>query len=475
MRKVLFTLGVVAAAAVLATVASAASRGIEFTPLGFIQDPPSNYSVGINISADGTIVNVAPSPFGGCTTWTEAGGHQLIAIQTGTCYMSDDGMDFASRIADADGFEVSAKWNGTEFVEIPGQAGNASCDFLKNGTFEISGDGTTVGGLTWEGCSYARGFQYTDATGMEVREGILDDSSRVNNMDYDGSVAVGWNRIEWGGWQATRWDDGVPSWIAIDPSEGFLSEPWTTNSDASVIGGNIYPFATGLSGEGWVWSEAKGLQSTGALPWGWFFDQGYAFGVSEDGSIAVGRFGFGPFAVATLWTEETGLIDLNQFLIDQGRTEVFDGWTLISANDCTTDCKTITGYAVNPDNLNEAWVLDINKVSICHAPPGNQDNARTLNINWDSIGDHLAHGDFLGTCEAAVGFSRTASEERMAEIRANARAKGMHTQYLNPSADRGPTMLPDADFWQRLHADDVSFGQTGSKTPRPIEHKGSKR
>jgi hypothetical protein len=38
------------------------------------------------------------------------------------------------------------------------------------------------------------------------------------------------------------------------------------------------------------------------------------------------------------------------------------------------------------------------KVTICHIPPGNNRNARTLSINSKAIGAHLSHGDIIGPC-----------------------------------------------------------------------------
>jgi hypothetical protein len=40
------------------------------------------------------------------------------------------------------------------------------------------------------------------------------------------------------------------------------------------------------------------------------------------------------------------------------------------------------------------------KVDICHIPPGNPANAHTINVSVNAIPAHLAHGDFLGSCEA---------------------------------------------------------------------------
>jgi hypothetical protein len=41
------------------------------------------------------------------------------------------------------------------------------------------------------------------------------------------------------------------------------------------------------------------------------------------------------------------------------------------------------------------------KVAICHIPPGNPDNARTIEVDPESVEDHLAHGDYEGECEDA--------------------------------------------------------------------------
>ena len=39
------------------------------------------------------------------------------------------------------------------------------------------------------------------------------------------------------------------------------------------------------------------------------------------------------------------------------------------------------------------------KVTICHIPPGNPDNAHTLSVGAPAVAAHLAHGDTLGPCD----------------------------------------------------------------------------
>ena len=38
------------------------------------------------------------------------------------------------------------------------------------------------------------------------------------------------------------------------------------------------------------------------------------------------------------------------------------------------------------------------KVTICHIPPGNPDNAHTISVSENAVPAHLAHGDTLGEC-----------------------------------------------------------------------------
>lgn len=38
------------------------------------------------------------------------------------------------------------------------------------------------------------------------------------------------------------------------------------------------------------------------------------------------------------------------------------------------------------------------KVTVCHFPPGNPDNTRTMSIDVDSLMDHAGHGDLMGPC-----------------------------------------------------------------------------
>ena len=427
MRRLCLVLGTVALTAVLATTAFAQNRGVDFIDPG---DFGASGPFAFTVSYDGN--TLGGSQGGGvanCIVWTEDTVWAMHALSDDACYMSKDTTGWGSALADGNGVEHMSRYNpdtGQQEVvnELPELA---PCDFFQSSTFGISGDGKTLVGLGWAGCEARAISSYQDCPGNDCVPGgemtryeswVPGRANRMNGADQDASVLFGWQDVSWGGRFGAVWADGAAIGEHLcaedDPFYQFCGEAQKSNSDGSaIVGGNITtPDTFGIS-EGWVLTEADGLRNTGQLPGAFFLDQGHNFAVSEDGRTTGGRFGFGPFSSATLWTEATGIINLNQFLIDQGRTEPFDGWFMVQVNDMSSGDQTrLAVWAASPGNFlgNQTVIIDITKVSVCHAPPGNPENARTLMIGWESVEDHVGHGDFLGTCEAAGGgFSRAQS------------------------------------------------------------------
>lgn len=69
--------------------------------------------------------------------------------------------------------------------------------------------------------------------------------------------------------------------------------------------------------------------------------------------------------------------------------------TILSGVAVSTTLGAIAAMAVESGGSN-------NKITICHFPPGNPDNPQTITINLNALRAHLAHGDFIGTCEGDV-------------------------------------------------------------------------
>ncbi len=445
MRRFTIATGIAALAVMLAAPALAANRGVQFIPLG--QPPGAFSSFGTSITSDGTKVAGSVGGFGvtvGCVVWEEGLGWQVLDFNSDICYMSRDGLSFTAAQDDGTGVLRAAIWDGTDFVIVPQPPTAAPCGFTVQSTFGISDDGSTIVGLGYETCARARAYSYDDIDGLELFDGLVTDrASRFNGTNADGSISVGWN--DGFGRLGMKWVNDVPEWI-VDPSDPNkrAGEAFDVNSTGSAIVGFGYSDDQGARNHGWIWTAADGIRGTGAFGFG-FFAQALNFAVNEAGTIAGGASGFFIFRDATIWTEATGLINLNQFLIDQGRTEPFDGWRLFQVNAMDDAGTRLVVFAKSPASgflPNENVILDISKVSVCHAPPGNPDNARTINIAWESVADHVGHGDFLGICEAAGGgFGRAATTIEAAGIDPHDRRLRRAMEQITPNAN---SLLPIA-------------------------------
>ncbi len=41
----------------------------------------------------------------------------------------------------------------------------------------------------------------------------------------------------------------------------------------------------------------------------------------------------------------------------------------------------------------------VNKVLLCHIPPGNPNKSKEIAVDSEDVADHISHGDNLGWCE----------------------------------------------------------------------------
>ena len=62
-------------------------------------------------------------------------------------------------------------------------------------------------------------------------------------------------------------------------------------------------------------------------------------------------------------------------------------------------CLALTGLATADGPCEEG---PNGKVTICHVPPGNPDNAHTISVSPNAANAHLAHGDYCGPCVSAT-------------------------------------------------------------------------
>ncbi len=186
--------------------------------------------------------------------------------------------------------------------------------------FSISPDGSTIGGNYSNTSAFVSfGFRYRAASGYQrlLAAGSngtnFVEYSRVSSLSLDGSIAVGHSSVMGGNSVATLWD-------ASGAAHGLGFLPGGTESALSAV------------------------SSSGALACGW------------SGS-SIGRR-------ACLWSESTGLVDLNTYLPTLGID--LTSWRLDEATGISADGRTLCGTATRLNAsgspyANEGWVarLDV--------------------------------------------------------------------------------------------------------------------
>lgn len=101
----------------------------------------------------------------------------------------------------------------------------------------------------------------------------------------------------------------------------------------------------------------------------------------------------------------TNTIDLEYDLPDWMQLNSVDTnfWEVL-VEDANSNPLMIKTNNINSSNDDSIWYSDNgNKVTICHVPPGNPENAHSITINVNALDAHLAHGDTIGDCDGSSG------------------------------------------------------------------------
>ncbi|HJZ05137.1 MAG TPA: hypothetical protein VI935_05180 [Thermodesulfobacteriota bacterium] len=109
--------------------------------------------------------------------------------------------------------------------------------------------------------------------------------------------------------------------------------------------------------------EATLWNDTGAVGLGTLPGQtvSSALNASMDGSGVVGHSSEcnGCATVAFIWDEENGMRNLRDVLVSEGLSEELEGWALLEASAISHNGHLITGIAINPDGINEAFIATL--------------------------------------------------------------------------------------------------------------------
>lgn len=370
----------------------------------FITAPDTGVeSIPFDITPDGGVVVGGAGDDGPIFRWdVNANTFDLIGGNLAAqCGISDDGLKIAANVVDEDGINKAAIYANNAWTILPPVPGAVACNNTSAGplytaTYGISGDGSTVVGLSYgnQGCgsSTIRGFKWTAAGGTVAlpKFDAPSRASRANAVNYDGSVIVGWDDANNGQRRGVQWRNGAPS--LIKRNNLSVGEAIDVSRNGQYITGGINS-ATFYNS--WRWSQpAGGVQLLGALPGQ---DAGLTGALSDDASVITGHsFDFeGGTITPTIWTSGLGLIDLNQFLSAQG---VAPGLGMHLGTAMSADGRTITGYAESPIGY-LGWVVKTPTSIVCHETQPNSTAVETIAVAFpQGLNEHLGHGDTLGPC-----------------------------------------------------------------------------
>ena len=293
---------------------------------------PTGVSI-LDITSDGSVV--CGRGTGGAFYWrwrvdpapVYVGGVDAVGI-------SDDGSVLVGCIIDpGTNAEVAGRWTQATGWQNLGYLPNAQSCPSRSNAYDVSGDGSTVVGLSWDGCS-GRGFVWTQATGMLELQSLANGSNRASAISNDGSLIGGFAQGNFSRTPAL-WDPANQNGYVYDPN--FQGEVYNFNSDGSVVVGTNYFSGTHYSA--FVGDPLGNFTDLGALhASGW---AAAASDISEAGDVVVGFDYTGLAREAWVWKAGQGIVSLEDRLNALG---FFPTQVLQVCRAVSDDGKVVVGF-----------------------------------------------------------------------------------------------------------------------------------
>ena len=359
-RTLWLTIGLLMAVAVTPVLAQGT-----FTPLGV-----ANTYV-TSMSADGSVVVGVWGNEGPAWRWTAGTGVVDIGSISQTVSVSRDGRTVVGTAKDSQGIGYAAVWqSGQQWVTLPPPPNSLPQDGKATVGYGVSADGSVIVGLSYLNAEdpqtraktrSAQAFRYDARTGTVPLGTLTGGTTRASVVSGDGHVIAGWDDLKGKGsgngpWFGAIWWDGMERLMNPFNNVGQVEG---VNDSGSVLVGRGHPMAFTHAYRYTSWDGA--VVDLGAVKRGGdqggigigggpsdptFEDTSIALAVSDDSAVVVGTSGYQPPTDAFIWTPDTKILKLSDYLTSKGVTG-HERWTLVTAVAISPDGKIIAGTGIN--------------------------------------------------------------------------------------------------------------------------------
>ena len=174
----------------------------------------------------------------------------------------------------------------------------------------------------------------------------------------DGSTVVGVSSSSSLNYEAFTWTS-VDGMVGLGAADGSGSQANSVSFDGSTIVGYVTGLPSGGLEQAFRWTQGEGLVllDENHPPTGYSI----ASGISADGSVVVGERDYGveqpntSSREAFVWTASGGMRGVRDVLVNDYGLDL-TGWTLVQAFAVSADGRTIVGQGFNPSGDVEAWI-----------------------------------------------------------------------------------------------------------------------
>lgn len=313
----------------------------------------------MDVSTNGTVVGNQS----GKNQWMWTKGEQQATFigsvtrgsLTGNVLISDNSETIAGVMTNpANNLNEMSTYNKTTgtWTYLGGLSSNS--DALKSSSWGISADGKAIVGTAYDVTSTASAVKWTQETGVVSLPNLFPSRyTKASGISGDQSTVVGFQELLNGQRPAAFWKNGVETIINDENGVPTSGEAYRASTDGKVIVGinGIYPF---------VYTEDTGYKSIVHANSGDFF-RGGASDVSADGKTVVGFFRSFPGSPTGgegfVWSQEKGLMNLNTYVSSFGID--LGNYVLALPLAISADGMKIVGVARTPNFKTYGFMVDL--------------------------------------------------------------------------------------------------------------------